>query len=232
MSSDWLRVAKMAILSRKMRIDWDRRSRENALHYVNTQQRTWDESEFFATGDQNVRDQIISDMDSICAGRDSRSMRMLEIGCGVGRMTRALSCVFGEVHGVDVSQRMVEKARRYLRACSNAHVHRNSGFDLQVLSDLQFDFAFSFIVFQHIPSRDIIDRYVAEVGRRLAPGGLFKFQVQGYQGPDPLGPPRDTWLGASVSERYASEMAARNGFEIERSTGAGTQYYWLWFRKK
>ena len=221
----------MAVLSQKMRVDWDRRSRENALHYVNTERIDWDESEFFATGERNVRDQILSDMDSISASRDSRSMRVLEIGCGVGRMTRALADVFGEVHGVDVSRKMVKQARRYLRTRPNAYVHRNSGFDLRVLKDLEFDFAFSFIVFQHIPSKDIIENYVAEVGRRLVPGGLFKFQVQGYESLAPSGLRADTWLGANVSEHHAADMAARNGFEIERSAGAGTQYYWLWFRK-
>jgi hypothetical protein len=26
-------------------------------------------------------------------------------------------------------------------------------------------------------------------------------------------------------------MAERNGFELERSTGAGGQYFWLWYAK-
>jgi len=34
-------------------------------------------------------------------------MRVLEIGCGAGRLTRALAKLFGEVHGVDVSGEMV-----------------------------------------------------------------------------------------------------------------------------
>ncbi len=42
---------------------------------------------------------------------------------------------------------------------------------------LQFDFAFSFIVFQHIPSRAVIENYVREAHRLLRPGALFKFQV-------------------------------------------------------
>ena len=41
------------------------------------------------------------------------------------------------------------------------------------------DFAFSYIVFQHIPSREIVENYMREVNRLLRPGALFKFQVQG-----------------------------------------------------
>ena len=229
---DLIQRLRLASLSRKMRDDWDRRAREDALHYVNTGRVSWDEDAFFATGEDNVRDQILSEMAEICQGRDPADMRVLEIGCGVGRMTRALAATFGEVHGVDVSPEMVRRACNYLESQPNAHVHCNSGTDLQVLGDLKFDFAYSFIVFQHIPSRDVIDRYIGEVSHRLRSGSMFKFQVQGHQGRGLRKPGRDTWLGASVSQPEAAEMATRHGFDLRRSAGAGTQYFWLWFQKR
>ena len=64
--------------------------------------------------------------------------------------------IFGEVHGVDVSGEMIARGRQLLAGVPNVHLHRNSGVDLLVLGDLRFDFAFSFIVFQHIPSQAII----------------------------------------------------------------------------
>lgn len=222
---------RLARLSRRMRRDWNHRARSDALHFVNTGRERWDEAEFFSTGDENVRDQILDDLDVICQGRDPAEMRVLEIGCGVGRMTKSLAATFGEVHGVDVSDEMVRRAREYLRSTPNAYVHRNSGTDLQALGSMGFDFAFSFIVFQHIPSRDVIDRYIGEVGRLLRPRSLFKFQVQGHQGTGWQARGGSTWLGASVSEEQAAGMAERHGFELVRSAGAGTQYYWLWFYK-
>ena len=231
MIGDAMRRIRRIGLSRKMRRDWDRRARRNALHFVNTAREDWQEDAFFKTGEQNVRDQILSDLDSICRGRKPESMSVLEIGCGVGRMTRALASTFGEVQGVDVSPEMVRRARDYLRSTRNVRVDQNSGRDLRQLGDRQFDFAFSFIVFQHIPSRKIIDGYVGEVSRVLRPGSLFKFQVQGHRDAGSHEPRRNTWLGASVSDAEAEEMAARHGFEFERSEGSGTQYFWLWFRK-
>ncbi len=222
---------RTARLARRMRRDWDRRARLNAMHFVNTGQADWDKDSFFKTGEENVRDQILSDLECVCQGRDPRSMRVLEIGCGVGRMTRALASHFGEVHGVDVSEEMVRLAKEHLSSTPNAHVHLNSGTDLRVLDPLRFDFAFSFIVFQHIPSRAVIDGYIGEVGRVLRPGSMFKFQVQGYRGEALRESSRNTWLGASVSERNADAMARRHGFELVQSVGAGTQYYWLWYRK-
>ena len=232
MLNDVVRRIRLSVLSRRMRNDWDRRAREDAFHYVNTGRRNWNEEEFFSTGTQNAQDQILNDMESICQGRDPANMRVLEIGCGVGRVTKALAAIFGEVHGVDVSGEMIRRARRYLQATPNAHVHRNSGTDLRAVESMAFDFAYSFIVFQHIPSRAVIDGYVGEVARLLRRGSLFKFQVQGYVGAGSRNLGTDTWMGASVSESEAAEMAQRHGFELWQSTGAGTQYYWLWFYKR
>jgi hypothetical protein len=41
----------------------------------------------------------------------------------------------------------------------------------------------------------------------------------------------DTWVGHPISEREAVTLSEESGFDIERQEGAGTQYYWLWFRK-
>ena len=120
-------------------------------------------------------------------------MKVLEIGCGAGRVTRALADFFGEVYAVDISREMVRQARQAVAGFPNAHVFRNNGKDLSAVAPhwwgplgigrrLEFDFAFSLIVFQHIPSREIIENYVREVHRLLRPGGLFKFQVQGSPG--------------------------------------------------
>jgi len=214
----------------KMREDWDQRARENARHYVNTANTAWTDEEFFASGERTVAEEILTDMGNICQGKATGEMRVLEIGCGAGRVTRALAKLFGEVHAVDVSGEMVRLASEALRDFPKAFVYQNNGKDLAVVPNLQFDFAFSSIVFQHIPSRDIIENYVGEVQRLLRPGGLFKFQVQGDSTLEPK--PDDTWLGAPFSERQAVDMAFRCGFDPRYRHGAGEQYFWLWFFKR
>jgi SAM-dependent methyltransferase len=214
----------------KMRDDWDQRARENARYYVNTATMEWTDEEFFASGEGTVAEQILNDTWNICQGKPTDEMRVLEIGCGAGRVTRALANLFGEVHAVDVSGEMVRQAALALRDRSNAFVYQNNGKDLTVVPELPFDFAFSSIVFQHIPSRDIIENYVREVHRLLRPGALFKFQVQGDSTLETK--PDDTWLGVPFSERQAAEMAYRCGFEPRYRYGAGQQYFWLWFFKR
>jgi len=214
----------------KMREDWDQRARENARHYVNTANTAWTDEEFFASGERTVAEEILTDMGNICQGRAPGGMRVLEIGCGAGRVTRALAKLFGEVHAVDVSGEMVRLATEALRDFPNVFVYQNNGKDLAVVPNLQFDFAFSSIVFQHIPSREIIENYVGEVQRLLRPAGLFKFQVQGDSTLETK--PDDTWLGAPFSERQAVDMAFRCGFDPRYRHGAGEQYFWLWFFKR
>jgi SAM-dependent methyltransferase len=215
----------------KMRADWDQRARENARHYVDTANSDWTDDEFFASGEKTVAEEILTDLGNICQGKSPGEMRVLEIGCGAGRVTKALARFFGEVHAVDVSGEMVRLATQALREHPNALVYQNNGKDLGVVPDNPFDFAFSSIVFQHIPSREIIENYVREVHRLLRPGALFKFQVQGGSDMDPTAPD-DTWLGAPFSERQAVDMAFRCGFDPRYRYGAGEQYFWLWFFKR
>ena len=214
----------------KMRRDWDDRARENARYYVDTARQDWTDEEFFQSGERTVAEEIRTDMINICQGKDPSAMRVLEIGCGAGRVTRALARLFGEVHAVDVSGEMVRLARAAVEPYPKAFVYQNNGTDLTAVPALPFDFAFSTIVFQHIPSREVIENYVREVNRLLRPGALFKFQVQGDS--TLATNPEDTWLGVPFSDEQAVEMAERCGFEPRYRHGAGQQYFWLWFFKR
>ncbi len=225
---------------RRMRRDWDDRARENARHYVLTGQTNWSDDEFYRAGEVTMQEDILNDLDNICQGKNPKEMTVLEIGCGAGRVTRAFANFFGHVYAVDISREMVAQARRAVASFPNARVFRNNGKDLRALGGHwwnpldrgrapQLDFAFSTMVFQHIPSRDIVESYVREVHRLLRPGGLLKFQVQGS--PDVPLQPEETWVGASFSEKDARRMAARCGFEMRYQSGAGEQYFWLWFFK-
>jgi SAM-dependent methyltransferase len=211
----------------KMQQDWDQRARENARYYVNTERADWNDEDFFLSGERTVAEEVLTDMTNICQGKDPKQMQVLEIGCGTGRVTRALARLFGTVHAVDISGEMVERARSALSDFPNVHVYQNSGKDLSILGNLELDFAFSSIVFQHIPSREIIENYVREVFRVLRPGALFKFQVQGDATVE--SEPDDTWLGVPFSDEQAAEMAVRCGFEPRYRHGSGSQYFWLWF---
>jgi hypothetical protein len=85
-------------LLQKMRAEWDERAVSNAEYFIATGNDDWSQRDFFRSGEINVANELLPDMPGICGGsRSPLDMSIVEIGCGVGRMTRMLSRVFGRV---------------------------------------------------------------------------------------------------------------------------------------
>jgi ubiquinone/menaquinone biosynthesis C-methylase UbiE len=215
-----------------MRGDWDQRARDNAEHYIENSKESWDDREFFRSGEVHVANHVMPDMHRICGGsRSPLDLTVLEVGCGVGRMTRMLCRIFGHVTAVDVSKEMIDRASTNLADVKNLSLSVCDGATLTEIRDASHDFAFSFIVFQHIPSIEVIGSYCDEVYRVLRPGSLFNFQVNGCLPALNDHHTADTWMGVPVSEEDAHDLARSAGFLHEGTHGAGTHYFWLSFRK-
>ncbi len=208
----------------KMREEWDERARTNARHFVATGQEQWSDVAFFQSGQIEIDGIVLMDIDAIRGNRIAGEMRVLEIGCGAGRMTEPLSRIFGSVDAVDISSEMIARARSAITGRDNIRFHVNNGVDLSIFPDDSFEFALSAVVFQHIPRKAIIENYIRETWRVLRPHSLFKFQVQGVAIPEQMA---DSWVGTGFSEAEIADIAARHRFQIKESHGAGTQYYWI-----
>ena len=217
--------------SHRMKRDWDARAFENAKWYINTVKREQKDDEFDETGRQQVDALILSDLPLLTGGRDPRSLRLLEIGCGIGRMTRHLAVIFGEVHAADVSGEMVRQARARLKGVSNVSIHETDGVGFDELPDNYFDLAFSAYVFQHVPSAAVIRANIIDTLRVLKPGGIFKFQTNGTTRAafDELD--KDTWTGVSFPETEVRRLARELGAQLLGISGSGSQYCWSMLRK-
>lgn len=150
--------------------DWNLRSRKNAKWYI-----YWDacksEDEFNASGEKEVRDIVLK---NISLHQDAR---VLEIGCGVGRLLKPLSGYVKEAYGVDISQEMIRQANERLKN-PNIFLSVTDG-TLSAFADNYFDLCYSFAVFRHIPEKKFIYQYLSEAGRVLKPEGVFRFEVWG-----------------------------------------------------
>lgn len=133
----------------------------------------WDKPEFLATGAAEIA-WLISDLSE--KGIEVRRGRCLDFGCGVGRLSQALSEVFDRCDGVDISDTMVRQAREWNQHPDRCFYHVNDRPDLSLFSDGSFDLIYSNIVLQHIEP-DISERYIREFVRVLGPGGVAVFQV-------------------------------------------------------
>jgi SAM-dependent methyltransferase len=95
---------------------------------------------------------------------------ILEIGCGIGRVGRALAPVCGQWIGCDVSPNMLEHARRRLEPFANVKLIEVSGFDLRPVPDASVDLVYCTVVFMHLDEWDRYN-YIEEAYRVLRPGG-------------------------------------------------------------
>ena len=204
-----------------MRADWNERAREDAHYYVAFGGRGQDEEEFDATA-ADVLPSLEFELKRLPKGANRRAWRALEIGCGPGRLMKPLSRHFGEIHGVDVSDEMIRLARERLADISHAHVHATNGASLAQFADDSFEFVYSYAVFQHIPSREVVLEYMREVRRVLKPGGIFCGQFNGL----PHAADPNTWSGVVFSAADIRAFTRDNGLQLLNLIGEQTQYMW------
>jgi SAM-dependent methyltransferase len=207
----------------RMRADWNQRAGEDAYYYVAFGRREQDDEEFFATAADVVKG-LVCDLKRV-RSRDAA----LEIGCGPGRLMRPLSRHFKEIHGVDVSDQMIELAKERLRDTPNAHPHCSSGSDLAMFPDEKFDFVYSFAVFQHIPSREVVFSYLREARRVLKTGGILRCQLNGLP---PHAKQYDTWSGVRIAPEEIAGFAREQDFQLLVVEQIWTQYMWITCRKR
>jgi len=215
-----------------MKKDWDERAKVDVLYFVYTRFNQTEKDFWNSKGprDKKILGVNTQRFDQIIKNKNPKKMRILEIGCGVGRVILPMSEIFGEVIGIDVSGKMVEIAQKYLRNEPNCKVYENNGMDLSMFPENYFDFCYSIITFQHVPEKEIVLNYVKEVYRVLKPGCLFRFQVIG----DTKNKPSkfDTWSGIHFTSQEIHKIAQEHKFKILEESGQFDQYYWLTFKSK
>ncbi len=213
-------------VSDRMRAEWNQRAREDAHFYVAFGARDQDEAGFAATV-ADVLPCIEEELKRFPRDSAPAARRALEIGCGPGRLMKPLSRHFTEIHGVDVSDEMIRLARERLRDIPHAHVHATDGASLAKFADEYFDLVYSYAVFQHIPSRDVVLQYMRETCRVLKPGGVFRGQFNGL----PHSSIPDTWSGVTFSAEDIRAFTRENGLQLLALEGVQTQYMWTTWRK-
>ena len=219
-------LPSLTTIEKRMKEDWNNRALEDARYYVRSVSFNQDEKEFDESGRINVEQFILSDRNIIHPEINPKEQRVLEIGCGLGRLTRHLAEIFGEVHGIDVSGEMIRQAKARLSGKKNVFLYETNGSDLSIFKDDTFDLVFSYIVFQHIPSKEIIFNYIREAGRVLKQNGIFKFQVQGSLDPNFRKIKKDTWHGEVILKDDILNLCQSYGFDFIDNSGEGTQYSW------
>ena len=167
--------------SAAMRRDWDERARKNAFYYIASWDESWDLESFFKSGEtdyESLAEPALAALGFAPAGKN-----MLEIGCGVGRMTRAFAARFERVYALDISSEMLRRGQSLHETTSNIVWVQGDGSGLSMFEDCCLDFVFSYIVLQHLPTKHLVLNYVREILRVLRPGGAFHLQFNSRREP-------------------------------------------------
>lgn len=171
----------------------------------------WSDDEFYALGERDWQDFV-----SHWRRYGLSDGTAVEIGCGAGRLTKHLAAHFRQVHALDVSEDMIEYARK--------HIQQNSvRFTLVDGSEIpdpsgSVDSVFSAQVFQHLDQQSDVENYLREIARVLAPGGTMMIHIPIFAWPFGAGDwvKRLHGLGRRVDEFKAN----RRRRELERGGSA------------
>ncbi len=139
----------------------------------------WAVDEFLATGAEPVDEVLrLLDEEGLSLGE-----RVLDFGCGAGRLSNALAAHAKDVVGIDIAQSMIDKANAI-----NQHPDRVSfvAYDghRMPFDDESFDGVVSLISIQHSPPVVQLACLV-ELQRVVRPGGVLVFQIPTRPGKPP-----------------------------------------------
>jgi len=154
---------------------WEQFARENAEFYILTNPHvdyssTEGQGYFFRSGEEfTVRS--LARADSYIRERN----RGLEIGCGIGRLAFPHASRFHELYAVDISETMLNRLHEI---AGQRGVYNIRPF----LPEQKWDepesinYAYSFLVFQHIEDLGTIESYIRRIARALKPGAIAQLQ--------------------------------------------------------
>ena len=217
---------------------WDARAEEEPLFFVDNRLSYDDPDEqAFWDGGPEALDGLLDAVGATIGPED----RVVDIGCGVGRLTRVISGRARDVRAIDVSPRMLEHARSHNAHLPNVTWIEGDGVSLAGIETASADACVSHVVFQHIPDPEITLGYVREIGRVLRPGGWAAFQVSddphvhrlrprlrdrllALVGRAPKGQAHPYWHGSDVDLAALRATADAAGMDVAAVVGEGTQF--------
>jgi SAM-dependent methyltransferase len=143
------------------------------------------------------------------------AVAVLDIGCGIGRIERALALEVRAITGTDISPAMIAEAQRRCADLANVDFTLCNGADLRDLAGRQFDLILAVDSFPYLIAADpaIAARHLADAAALLQPGGALAILNYSYRG------------DLAVDRAEVHRLAAANGFAVERD---GTRDFTLW----
>jgi SAM-dependent methyltransferase len=164
----------------QMKRKWESLAAEAPMYWVASGRTDWSLAEFYSEDSWFGGETLLEFLDRL--GIDVRGKTVLDLGCGMGRISVHFARYGAEVYGTDISEEMIRLARTNLARTPRLHFDVGDGATLAHYRSGFFDVVWSYITFRHIPSRDVILGYIREIARALVPGGRFIIEVGNFRG--------------------------------------------------
>ena len=139
----------------------------------------------YAFGDPDLLAAATAELvEVIAAWTNLAGARILDFGCGIGRVAAAIAPLAAEVIGIDLSARMIAEARRRTAGVSNVRFEVGNGADLAGFGDGSFDLVLAVDSFPYLvrAGGDVLRAQTAEIARVLRVGGeliVFNWSYRG-----------------------------------------------------
>jgi len=135
---------------------------------------------------------------------------VLDIGCGTGIISLALSPWVEKIHGIDISLKMIKRAAKNCAGISKIAFSVGSITNLGVHNRV-FNKIFAYSVLQYLKREEDVFQVFKEMSRILDPGGIVLLAAN----PDPAS--REKYIKVSVTTEMSLEERNRE-MEIIEST--------------
>ena len=149
------------------------------------------------------------------AGRPPAFGRAIDLGCGTGLAARAFAPIVDEIIGIDLSPRMIERARATGLYAELVVAEIVEG--LQCRPDASADLILAADVMIYVHDMAPL---LAEVARVLTSGGMFAFTVESHAGEGVM---LGEGLRYSHGESFVRALIAAAGLTLERLESASAR---------
>ena len=203
--------------------EWEERARSSSRDFFVASHPGWEDPDTWIRYAKNEIDLFLVEIDREAL----RTWRVLEIGCGSGRLAELLHPMVADYTGIDISRGMVDAARERCTGVAHARFLHCDGTSIPAEArDRAYELVLAAGVFIHCP-RDVIGSLVQSAWPLVKPTGQLRFQVLADPA-DPTGievPPEEAVALQDEVATVAAEIT-----DEERRLSAGPHYLGHRFR--
>jgi len=103
-----------------------------------------------------------------------QGVHVLDVGCGGGFTSEYLAKMGAVVHGIDISPKLIETAKKHAYSMSLKIEYKQGAGESLPYEDNRFDVVICVDVLEHVSD---LRKVISEIQRVLKPGGLFLFDT-------------------------------------------------------